>query len=967
MPIESDERSSWPLADDRPDNDVLVRRKILGELDLDFDENTIPPKSMGLALSGGGIRSATVSLGFIQALARHKRLLDFDFLSTVSGGGYLGSFLRSLYVPDHDRGAHSPGNGLPATPLTPKATQEFVESVLNCDARTDRIPDPSIPGKSIRNPIWWLREHGRYLAPNGPTDYTYAISYLIRNWIGLIYTFTIGAVAIFLALLCAQWLVLIHFPTAEVFLRFGAGGTALTDLYFRISEANSILVREYYPYVLSPLAIFPLIFFFLSVSSGVAYWTTVSLERGATWIGWIYRFYRRDPKLDFILQWALLLACTASAWWLLCLAENCSWHEVFKFWEHPWPWSIVSLGVDLTTAALVIAGAAFCITLARTTGAVFPNELRRRLTRFGAISNQCLMISGAIVLIDTLALAIVGDFFVWFGKHSLSGLLAALMPTTAWIIAKLPQRFAGGMLSKLLGEHVWTLALVSGLSLFGLIALSADVMVQAAIWPNSGALGAPWTLGEPYLTTLPFFPIGEMEKQSFLIVGLLTFSLVLATGAYAGFINLSSLHSLYSGRLTRAYLGASNLKRLREAVSFDPEVSPNAKPITENDEDDYIAVSTYQRTPSIAPIHLINVTLNETHSQSASQITDRDRKGVPVVFSPSGVCVDAGRPFGSPGSGFHSWAELDKCRTESLSVGQLCAISGAAFSAGMGMRTTLGGALAFTFANVRLGYWWSVKSLFSKVTKWRLKKDLGFVDRVQGNFYLSSIAARWALSVVYRYAFSTYRYLLSEMTALYTRGRHVYLSDGGHFENSGTYELLRRHVPVIVTLDNGADPNFDFEDLQNLVRKARIDLGVSVNVAEASVVQQVFGREGAKTFFNGGDRDWREVAKLPGGTSCALLLEVFQTSQTADRAEGYRKIHRRGRIVWVKPRMFEGLPPDVTGYGRSNPTFPQQTTSDQFFDEAQWESYRAVGFGLGETLLNGTAGGIDVFRELVRS
>ena len=96
-----------------------------------------------------------------------------------------------------------------------------------------------------------------------------------------------------------------------------------------------------------------------------------------------------------------------------------------------------------------------------------------------------------------------------------------------------------------------------------------------------------------------------------------------------------------------------------------------------------------------------------------------------------------------------------------------------------------------------------------------MKKDLGFIDRLQGNFYLSLITARWALSVIYRYAFSTYRYLLSEMTALYMRGRHVYLSDGGHFENSGTYELLRRHVPVIVTLDNELIRNFEFEDLQN--------------------------------------------------------------------------------------------------------------------------------------------------------
>src|SRR5258707_1168823 len=46
----------------------------------------------GLALSGGGIRSATFNLGVLQALARAKVLRNFDFLSTVSGGGYVGGF-----------------------------------------------------------------------------------------------------------------------------------------------------------------------------------------------------------------------------------------------------------------------------------------------------------------------------------------------------------------------------------------------------------------------------------------------------------------------------------------------------------------------------------------------------------------------------------------------------------------------------------------------------------------------------------------------------------------------------------------------------------------------------------------------------------------------------------------------------------------------------------------------------------
>jgi Patatin-like phospholipase len=49
----------------------------------------------GLAISGGGIRSATFALGVIQALAHLKLLRRFDYLSTVSGGGYIGSWLTA--------------------------------------------------------------------------------------------------------------------------------------------------------------------------------------------------------------------------------------------------------------------------------------------------------------------------------------------------------------------------------------------------------------------------------------------------------------------------------------------------------------------------------------------------------------------------------------------------------------------------------------------------------------------------------------------------------------------------------------------------------------------------------------------------------------------------------------------------------------------------------------------------------
>src|SRR5215831_9522165 len=53
-----------------------------------------PPQS-ALCLSGGGIRSASFALGVLQALARLGLLFRFDYLSTVSGGGYIGSWLSA--------------------------------------------------------------------------------------------------------------------------------------------------------------------------------------------------------------------------------------------------------------------------------------------------------------------------------------------------------------------------------------------------------------------------------------------------------------------------------------------------------------------------------------------------------------------------------------------------------------------------------------------------------------------------------------------------------------------------------------------------------------------------------------------------------------------------------------------------------------------------------------------------------
>jgi hypothetical protein len=60
--------------------------------------------------------------------------------------------------------------------------------------------------------------------------------------------------------------------------------------------------------------------------------------------------------------------------------------------------------------------------------------------------------------------------------------------------------------------------------------------------------------------------------------------------------------------------------------------------------------------------------------------------------------------------------------------------------------------------------------------------------------------------------------------------KNVYLTDGGHFDNLGLYELLKRRCKVIIAIDVEADPPLNFSSLIRLQRYARIDLGVLIDL-----------------------------------------------------------------------------------------------------------------------------------------
>ena len=138
----------------------------------------------------------------------------------------------------------------------------------------------------------------------------------------------------------------------------------------------------------------------------------------------------------------------------------------------------------------------------------------------------------------------------------------------------------------------------------------------------------------------------------------------------------------------------------------------------------------------------------------------------------------------------------------------------------------------------------------------------------------------------------------------------VYLSDGGHFENLGIYELVRRRCRYIIACDAGADPRYGFEDLGNAIRKCRTDLGVEI------------------------DLDVRQIAAVDAqhynGAPCAVGSIRYSEEDI-------------GTILYIKASRRAGVPSDVVHYASQNAAFPHESTADQFFSESQFESYRRLG------------------------
>jgi hypothetical protein len=412
--------------------------------------------------------------------------------------------------------------------------------------------------------------------------------------------------------------------------------------------------------------------------------------------------------------------------------------------------------------------------------------------------------------------------------------------------------------------------------------LSAAVELPLLLWIffiHLCALGIPGLKRAPLpgdeqvsflLDNLPsqFGQFGIVGLYVLVATGLLIFAMLLKPNAV-------TLHGLYRDRLRRAFL-------------FDARYDPSTFLGFHRSQPVRFPALDLMRVSDIsaahAPYHLINAALNIRGSSYANQ---RGRDADFFIFSPNYV--------GSSVTGYVPTIDFENAET-SFDLAAAVAVSGAAVSSSMGAKSFRLLAPTLALLNIRLGYW------------------LRNPRRV---FQSPSLLHRWTRSIHYLWA--------EARNQLYSdTSNEVYVTDGGHIENLGVYELLHRQCKVIVCVDAEADPDMRFNSLITLQRYASIDLGVQINLRWQPIQE-------TSIEWMGYDSLNRNGKQAKNGPHAAIGTIHYRDGQT-------------GFLLYIKSSLTGDERDYITDYARRHAAFPHEPTGNQFFNEEQFEVYRALGY-----------------------
>ena len=857
------------------------------ETELDYVAGVQREEQAALCLSGGGIRSAAFALGALQALSEKRLLNQFHYLSTVSGGGYIGSWLqRWIY--------------------------EAKDYAKVMDALSASCEPPEVCN---------LRENSNFLTPRAgvaSNDTWTAVALSIRNiainWllfapllmlIALVPNLFASGILSIPSVFSVDWQILVFILFLAMLILPVAIYAMLRALpsYRRELDClpgtgdgwlmGQVVLPLIVCSVLGTLAIAIVLLesdeisaVFGGIGLGLLAFTAMCmglfaamLTRRGGYRGTIWR--DKGAWLTAMLIASIFIGIGPVLFHRLISATSDIGFKAALLATFGPIWLLGSQTV-LTIAFVALRPSHW--KQGAGDGTIKPDGDREWLARLTAVKFKPMLV-WVLAAFSVLLLGPLLDFALEGYDLSFSGLLALAGGSAAAFGGKAHKsgnvvKTAGSFLVKYLplqalialGTFVFAVGILMFMGrLEGKLAELIVVDVKALKEdPDSvggfigGVLHNPWT--DPLVMT------------HLLIIGALVLLLWFLSGRID--VNRFSLNSLYRNRLARAFLGGARPNR-------DPD------PITGFDSADNMRM--HALAPKSGPARLypvINVALNVTNTE---KLAWQERKAEPFIFSPlySGSAslrpedhAGTDRPGAYISSDSYGGSEPDLAMPGSgVSLATATSISGAAASPNMGYHSSPATAFLMTLFNVRLGAW-----LPNPARAITLKKDVSLSGPNQ-----------------------SLRALLREMAgATDDRGRDIYLSDGGHFENLGVYEMVRRRCRYIVVTDAGADPQCSFEDLGNAVRKVKIDFGVDIQFGPMHISRR---GENIKPQFA-----W-------------ALGEVKYPERGA-----------RGKILYLKPSFFgRDLPVDVVSYAATSPSFPHETTGDQFFSESQFESYRNLG------------------------
>jgi hypothetical protein len=896
-----------------------------------------------LCLSGGGIRSATFNLGVIQKLAAIGLLGKLDYLSSVSGGGYIAAWLRAWMH------------------------REGVEPVLQALARVAPNADPLA---TEPKPIVNLRRYSNYLTPSvglfsGDTWAAAAtiLRNLILNWIVLI--------PILAAVIGIPLLFLLFMKIPQLALSWGYD---LLQAAIAVEAIASLSVYGLRRFAKQPARSQALFIFccVLPICLAAGLLSAAGIQMGLPWSGLGTGPSARDQQhlWAFAAIWSIAVPVVGwglveGAWLHFPLAKRLATGKgkdqaprdtvelqarqvspgtefiallvsgsvgtvlfvgMVRWWlpflyNHPALYAVLVL--PLLLGAYLIARVIFIGFASLSDGSggvpagsrISSNDSDREW--WSRLSGWVLLIIAAwtsvtgICLIGNYLPDLVARLFASLGltwhealatavkwtigiAGGLSGLIAALTGSSA----KTPA--AGNAEAKPPAPSTARLLVITGplflTCLIMVISWGVKALGVAVVDRDAFQLG----FDEPAIAQ----PVKPWVMISFLglLVGLAAVGIL---ASWIANVNRFSLHGMYRNRLVRAYLGASNCSTTgadtRTPDPFTGFALDDNFPLCRLCEP-ALAGSPPGGRPGIQrPLSIINTTLNLVHGENLAW---QQRKAESFSMTPL-FCG--------------SWLEGYRSSTEyggpgGITVGTAMTISGAAANPNMGYSSSPVLGFLMAMFNVRLGAWLGNTNPRGDLTYNRPGPRLGIIP------------------------------LLEEMFGLTNSDRgYVNLSDGGHFDNLGLYEVVLRRCRQVIVSDAGQDGAFSFEDLGNSIRKIRIDFGINIEFEKIQILPNTPEKEGL----------------------CCAIARIRYSDVDGTSADD------DGFLIYLKPTLRgrgAQMPYDIYSYSRSSSDFPHESTVDQWFSESQFESYRALGSHLVEQVAGALTSRTDSgFEELYAS